>query len=109
MKTSKIIISLLFLAFLVTPVLASAQIPARPNVSGLSDLDSLYTKIGDLLWQIVAIVALVLFVIAGIMFMTAQGDPTKVATARQFVIWGVVGVVVAALAYSIVAIIGSFF
>ena len=108
MKTSKILTSLLLAAVLVTPVLASAQIPDRPSVN-ITDLDGLYTKIGDLMWQIVAIVALVLFVIAGMQFMTAQGDPTKVATARQFVLWGVVGIVVAALAYTIVNIVGGIF
>jgi uncharacterized membrane protein YjfL (UPF0719 family) len=35
--------------------------------------------------------------------MFAQGDPTKIAQARQFVLWGVVGIIVAILAYSIVA------
>lgn len=107
MKTSKIIVSMLLLAVALTPVLASAAIPAQPTAN-ISDLNSLYDKIGALLWQIVAIIALVLFVIAGITFMTAQGDPTKVAAARQFVLWGVVGIVVAVLAYSIVTIAGTF-
>lgn len=114
MKTSKILTSLLLAAVLLTPVLTLAQtstgsIPGRPDVSSISDLDALYEKIGDLMWKVVAIVALVLFVIAGIQFMTAQGDPGKVATARLFVLWGVVGVVIAALAYGIVSIIGAFF
>jgi uncharacterized membrane protein len=116
MKISKIIVSLLLLAVVLTPVLALAAeesgtgIPTRPTgVDSVTNLDTLYNKIGNLLWQIVAIVALVLFVVAGIMFMTAQGDPTKVATARMFVLWGVVGIVVALLAYSIVKIVGAFF
>lgn len=107
MKTSKIIVSMLLLAVVLTPVLASAAIPNRPNAN-VSDLNDLYDQIGNLLWQIVAIIALVLFVIAGIQFMTAQGDPTKVASARLFVLWGVVGIVVAILAYSIVTIAGTF-
>ncbi|KKP32581.1 MAG: hypothetical protein A2312_04400 [Candidatus Staskawiczbacteria bacterium RIFOXYB2_FULL_32_9] len=107
MKTLKIIVSLLLLSVLLTPVLASAVIPAPPTTS-VTDLSTLYDKIATLMWQIFAIVALVLFVIAGIMFLTAQGDPAKVATARLFVLWGIVGIVVAAFAFSIVEIVGTF-
>ncbi len=102
MKTSKIIVSLLLLSVALLPVVASAQ----PATTGL-DFTTLTGTVGTLLWQIVGIVALVMFVIAGLQFMFAQGDPGKVATARQFVLWGVVGIVVAILAYSIVGIVES--
>lgn len=104
MKTSKILVSLLLLSVLLTPALALGQNTGGPGVT-FSGLDDLITKVGDFLWKIVGLVALILFVIAGIMFMTAMGDPAKIATARNFVLWGVVGIIVAILAYSIVAIV----
>ena len=110
MKTSKIIVSLMLLATVLAPVgaLAVDTFPSGAPTTGVSDLSNLYSSLATLLWQIVAIVALVMFVIAGILFLLSQGDPGKVATARQFVLWGVVGIVVALLAYSIVGIVTSF-
>jgi FtsH-binding integral membrane protein len=104
MKTLKIIVSLLLLSVVLLPVAVSAQ----PTTTGI-DFDNLLTMVGEILWKIVGIVALIMFVIAGLAFMFAQGDPAKVAQARSFVLWGVVGIIVAILAYSIVAIVESFF
>lgn len=104
MKTSKILFGLALLTIVTLPVVALAQ----PSVS-VTDFNDLIVKVGDILWKIVMLVALIMFVIAGLMFMFAQGDPTKVATARQFVLWGVVGIIVAILAYSIVAIVEGIF
>ena len=56
-----------------------------------------------------ALFALVSFVIAGIFFLTAQGQPEKLKIARSFVLWGVVSIIVAILAYSIITIVESIF
>lgn len=102
----KILISLVLLAVLAAPVLTLAQIPARPN-GNITNFDELYNKIGTAIWAIFAIIALVSFVYAGITFLTAQGDPGRVATARQAAIYGVIGIIVAVLAYSIIQIAAS--
>jgi hypothetical protein len=52
-------------------------------------------------------VAVISFVIAGILFLTANGEPEKIKTARSAVIWGIAGVVVGILAFSIIAIVIS--
>ena len=52
-------------------------------------------------WPIVIAFTIIMFILAGIGFFNAQGDPTKVADARNFVIWGVVGMVVMILAFSL--------
>ncbi len=66
---------------------------------------TIYTLIGDvlfpLLWLGFTAFAVVMFVMAGIEFFTAQGDASKVADARNFVIWGAVGVIIAVLAFSL--------
>lgn len=61
------------------------------------------------LWIVFEAIAVVCFVIAGILFLTAQGEPEKLKTARAAFIWGVVGVVVGIVAYSITEIITAFF
>ena len=50
-------------------------------------------------------VAVICFLIAGVLFLTAQGDAEKIKTARSAVIWGFVGVIIGIIAFSIIAII----
>jgi len=64
-------------------------------------------RIKDFAWQIFGLVAVVMFVIAGILFLTAQGDTDKLTKAKQAFLWGVAGVVVGIIAYSILAIAGA--
>ena len=53
--------------------------------------------------------AIIYFLVYDIMFLMARGEPGAVATARQGVLWGVVGVAVGILAIFIVDIVGNFF
>lgn len=66
----------------------------------------------DLLWYIksvinvilglVGVVAVVALIFGGISFIVSQGDPGKVAKARSTIIYSIVGIVVALLAFAIV-------
>jgi len=76
-----------------------------PRVNG--DITALGNIIVNKVWIVFTIIAIIMFVIAGILFMTAQGAPEKIATARQAFLWGVAGVAVGILAYTIVTIVGS--
>lgn len=44
---------------------------------------------------------------AGFLFVTAQGDPTKISTAKKAVVWAIVGIAVALLSYSMVKFVGT--
>ena len=90
------------LQILLLPVLASAQ-PA----TSISSLDQLVKAIENAVWVVFGGIAVIMFVVAGILFLTAGGAPEKVATARSALIWGVAGVVVGIMAYSIIAIVSS--
>ncbi len=96
----KVLLSLVLLGAAILPFSVFAQ----PS-GDIGSIDSLIDKLGSFLWTIFGGLALVMFVIAGIMFLTAQGDPEKVKNARNAFLWGVVGIVVAILAYSIVSIV----
>jgi FtsH-binding integral membrane protein len=48
-----------------------------------------------------------MFVVAGITFLTANGEPDKLKTARSALLWGTIGIVVAIIAYSIIGIISG--
>ena len=87
--------------FLGSFALAGLYRPASP-VDYHSFLQNLETAV----WVIFAAIVVICFVIAGILFLVSDGDPEKVHKARSALIWGVAGVVVGIVAYSILAIVG---
>jgi hypothetical protein len=98
----KITLSSIISSAIVLPVVAFAQ----PAVN-IGSMQQLVTKIESFMWIVFGGLAVIMFVVSGILFLVAQGDPEKVQTARASFIWGIVGVVVAIVAYSIIAIISS--
>ena len=72
----------------------------RPQEDSV-DFDALIEAVFSLIWPIFMGFAIVMFMVAGFQFLTAGGEAGKVAQARQSVIWGVVGVIVGILAFSI--------
>jgi len=98
----KTLLTLALLGLVAVPFFASAQ----PAVT-IGSISQLITKLESAIWTIFGGLAVVMFVVAGIMFLTAQGDPEKVKGARNAFIWGVAGIVVAIMAYSIIAIVSS--
>jgi len=97
---NKKIVSSLVVAATLLPLLALAFNPgavpqANPNLLGI--IDSIFF----IIWVIAIAFFVIMFIVAGIQFASAQGDADKVAQARQFVIYGAVGVVVAVVAFSI--------
>ena len=87
---------------LALPVVALAFNPgAVPNaVPGLT-IGQLIDIVFSIMWPVVVAFSIVMFILAGFLFMTAQGDADKIQQARSSVIWGVVGIAVALLAFSI--------
>ena len=104
MNSKKYLISLTLLSALALPVLvAAATTSGMP--SGGATLDGLVTGLKTAAWTIFGAVAVICFVVAGILFLTAAGNPEKVQQARNAFLWGVAGVVVGILAYSIISIV----
>lgn len=52
----------------------------------------------------VAVVSVVMGLYAGMLFMTARGDPGQLGTARKTLMWAVVGVGVAIVSFSIIVV-----
>lgn len=65
------------------------------------------SNIIEQIWIIFAAFAVIMFVWAGMLFLTASGDPSKLDKARKAVAWGVVGVAIGILAFSIVSIVSD--
>ncbi len=58
-------------------------------------------------WPVFFGASIVMLIWAGFMFLTAHGDPGKIAIAQKAVIWAIVGIAVAIIAFSAVNIIKS--
>jgi hypothetical protein len=107
MRKKPIIFSLLIvLAF--SPITAFAlNMPGQPGVGAAINPWAIFENILNFIWPIFVGVAILMFIYAGFMFLTANGEPGKVATARHALVWGIVGVLVALLAFSLVTILAS--
>ena len=92
------------LAFLLMTPVAAFAVPGiySGNLTGVAS--SITAIVESIIWSIAVTFVIVMFVIAGFKFLTAQGNSTQVAEARQAVIWGLVGAAVIVLAWSIVTI-----
>ncbi len=66
------------------------------------DLMNVLTIIINVVVGVVGFIAVAMIVMGGISFATSQGDSSKVAKARNTILYGVVGLVVALLAFAIV-------
>lgn len=78
--------------------------PTEPGDAGI-DMAKIMGSIITFVWQFFAGLAVIMFIVAGVQFLSSTGDPAKITQARNAFIWGVVGVVVAIVAFSIVTIL----
>jgi hypothetical protein len=102
----KILLTLLLVSALILPIITMAQIGGSPpNIS--TDLTGLGNKIANAAWIVFTIIALLAFLIAGILFLTAAGNAEKIVQARTAFLWGIAGVVVGIMAFGIITIITS--
>ncbi|MGA2417901.1 MAG: hypothetical protein ABSF55_01510 [Candidatus Staskawiczbacteria bacterium] len=98
-------LALISLGILLLPALALADTPAPIN--HIPDLTSVVTSIENAVWIVFGLIAVICFIYAAVLFLTAGGTPEKVQAARSAFLWGVAGVAVGIIAYSIVAIVSS--
>ncbi|OGZ66432.1 MAG: hypothetical protein A3C50_02465 [Candidatus Staskawiczbacteria bacterium RIFCSPHIGHO2_02_FULL_43_16] len=111
--TRKIVLSLLTLLVLIIPGIGLAAGPfgdapgivtnpnQLPGGSFTVFFGNLIGKILDVLWIVFIAFAIIMFIVAGFQFLAAQGEPDGVGKARKFLLWGVIGVLVAVAAFTI--------
>lgn len=105
MKINKILSSLISGAILTLPLIAMAA-PPTP-LPAAQTWPTIVTFIQGTLYTVGGVIIVIMIIIAGIMFITASGDPEKVQKARNTLLYAVVGGVVLVLATSIFSIISS--
>jgi uncharacterized membrane protein YidH (DUF202 family) len=91
------------------PLISSAA--ALPLTAPIQDVDTLKTRVvcSALQWFFTfAIILGVIFIIwAAYKYLTASGDPERVKSAHKTLIWGIVGLAVAIIAYGMPSIVSS--
>ena len=98
----KLIASSALTVLLTLPAVILAFNPGNlPNAVSNIEINDLVDILFSILWPIAIAFFIVMFILAAFKFFTAQGKPDDIASARNFVIWGIVGVIVALLAFSI--------
>lgn len=116
--------AVLALAFFATvPALAAPSDAAAQACAGVTaaaggtcdatktgtDANELINTIINLLSWIIGVIAVIMIIFGGFKFVTSSGDSGKVSSARQTIIYALVGLVIVALAQTVVKfVIGQF-
>jgi len=61
--------------------------------------------LNKVVWPVFFVLSIIMFVIAGAMFLTAAGDPGRITNARKALVYGVIGIVIAIIGFSAFGII----
>jgi len=109
----KVLVSLTLISILAVPAIASAglfedifgigeQPPAAPRTDVMVILDSLT----NWMFAILLVIAAIFIIVAAFNFVTAAGDPDKTKTARNYVLYALIGVLVGFAAKGLVMLVG---
>jgi uncharacterized membrane protein SirB2 len=97
MNIKNTILKLLTAGVLFLPAVASAQY----TITGMID------SVVSVVWYIADAVIVILWIVTGIMFLTAQGDPTKLASAKKALFAALIGTAIIIVAGSAVYLVNS--
>lgn len=109
-KLQKIGIGFLMVVILATPMMAGAvKVKQYGNTFGLgtADLESTVIKIVQWVLAFLSLIAVVMILYGGFVWMTAGGNEDKVSTAKKTISAAVIGLIVILLAWAIVTFVLS--
>jgi len=87
----------------IAPSAAACQSPPQSHQSNsFYGKNGILTKVVGLIALATGIVAVVMIIISGFKFVTSSGDPNNIKSAKNTLIYAIVGLVVAALAGAII-------
>ena len=102
-----VVVVMLVCTWFVTPVLAQGVKTGVPNPLGDHDFASLVGRAISVILSAFGAIALLMFIIGGLMWMTSMGDPARVKKGRDTLIWASLGIVVAFSSYAIIRFVLS--
>ncbi|MEK7124756.1 MAG: TrbC/VirB2 family protein [Patescibacteria group bacterium] len=103
MKKLPLLLFSLCILSLASPVFAGLSLP-NP-LGGTDTFEKLIENITNYIFNIVGILATLMFVIAGIFYLTSAGNPGRIETAKKAAIYAAVGAAIALAGQGLVALI----
>ena len=103
-KITKISLALFLVSLLVVPQFVSAQFGLEYGSAlelGTQELRTSIMQVINVILSFLGIIALIIILWGGFMWMTAGGNEEKVTKARQMLVAGVVGLAIVLAAYAI--------
>lgn len=99
-----------FASPLALPAMAKAQTTEQSIRQGLdktgtapsTDVDSVIRTIINILSLIVGIVAVIMIIIGGLKYITSSGDANNISSAKNTILYAIIGLIIVALAQVIV-------
>ena len=70
-----------------------------------ADAENMVGKILQTVFGIVGVVAVIVMIVGGIMYTTSQGDSTKLANAKNTILYAAIGLIISLLSFAIVSFI----
>jgi hypothetical protein len=77
-------------------------VSAAPVLAAIDSIQSLSVAIANVVWVVFTAIAVICFLFAGVLFLTAQGQPEKIKLAKSAFLLGIAGVAVGIVAFSII-------
>lgn len=104
----KVVLSLSILVLLILPIVAFAQVENWMNNMGLGNILVTNANLVQLIFStlryimgFLGVVAVVVIILGGFMWMTAAGNEEKVAKAKKVLVQGIIGLAIVMLAFAI--------
>lgn len=110
-KLHKVAAYISVVALVAMPLLAAAQVTTIPRsspITGIGSFENFLRTILNWIFIFVGILAVIAILISAIYYITAGGDEERRKTAGSWLKYGIIGIVVAIIAGSIIPIIDNF-
>ena len=101
----KILTRLLVGSSLLSPLAVLAFDPSSVAQPGTTGYIPILINVINAIWIILVGLAVIMFIWSGVMYVTAAGDPERAGKAKNAAVYGVIGVVLAFLAFSVIQIV----
>ena len=100
--------SMIVFLFVVAPQSAiGLSVPTIGGISTQESFDAILVKVINTVLTVVGSLAILMIIVSGIMYITSAGDSAKVDTAKSWLTYSIVGLVVVLLAYVIVVVVSG--
>lgn len=100
----KLLIFLLLISFF-TPLLAEGAVIKIENPLEAKSFDELIENIVKFLFQLSLFAGALMIVVAAYYFLASGGDPEKIKTAKNIIIWTLVGIIILFLSVAFVTVL----